>query len=254
MRDYPNGFITGCGLETGSAKQVKAFEGKQVQEVVIKTEGQNISVRPSSSQEVKVSIDADKEVPMDLNGGVLSIELGSSSNFINFKNSTLHVELPSQAYRKLSLITASGQITGEELRADELQLSTDSGDIKINGYDGSQITGEVAAGSIDLKNVNGNIVLNNDTGNIKISHNGKIGKESVIRTETGSVDFAFENKPASLQLDVSTESGSIKSSLTSPEDIIPKGAGSRLNAVIGSEDGGVPLLTIRSSSGSINLK
>ncbi|MEK8127726.1 DUF4097 family beta strand repeat-containing protein [Paenibacillus filicis] len=246
--------MTGCGSEAGSAKQTKTFDGKQVQELVIQTEGQHIEVRPSGNQEIKISMDANQEIPAALSGDVLSIKLGSSSSVINFKTAKLQVDLPSKTYRKLSLMTASGQITGEGLQAQELQLSSDSGNIEINGYEGNQIKGEIVAGNLDLKSVNGGLILNNDTGHIQISHKGKMGMESRIKTGSGSVDLVFENRPAALQLDVSTESGSIQSSLTSPGDMTSKGAGSQLTAVWGAKEGGAPLLSIRSSSGSIHLK
>lgn len=243
--------LAGCGSKASSAG--KTFDGGQVEEIIIKTDGQNIEILPAGSGEIKVSTKAGKEIHADLSGGVLDINYGSSSNLVNLKTDTLQVELPDKQFRKISLTTFAGKIQGKGLKADELVFQGDSGSLEINGFEGNQIQGKIVAGDIQLSGVAGDFKIENDAGNVKVSHTGKLAQESSIRTGTGKVEMTFDNVPSALEINASTESGKIESSLASASDVNAAGAGQQLKATIGSA-AGAPSLTIKSSSGSIYLK
>ncbi|GAA0133850.1 hypothetical protein YSY43_06900 [Paenibacillus sp. YSY-4.3] len=246
-------FLSGCDSKPSANSAGKIFDGKQVEEIVIKTDGQNIEIRPASSAEIKVSTKGGKEISAELNDGVLDVNYGSSSALVNFKTDTLQIELPDKQFAKISLTTFAGQIKGEGLKADELMFTGDSGSLEINGFEGKRIQGKIAAGDIELTGIAGDFIIENDAGNVKVSHNGQLAHESSIRTETGNVEMTFENAPNALEIDASTESGKIESSLTSASDVNATGAGQELKATIGTS-AGAPNLTIKSSAGSIYIK
>ena len=189
--------ISGCGLNQDSKNETKSFEGNEVEEIYIKTGAQNIELRPSNDAYIKVSMKTALELPAKLSGNVLTVDVEESDNMINIKTETLYVDLPGEVYKKISLITTSGNITGEKLNTDELVLTSDSGEIDINGFDGKMLKGEIVAGNVTLKGINGDLDINNDTGNVTVSHKGIFQNDSSIRSNTGKVEVEFENKPDS---------------------------------------------------------
>lgn len=245
--------LSGCDSKPSVNSAGKTFDGTQVEEIILNTDGQNIEIRPAGSSEIKVSTKGGKEAIAELNGGVLDVNYGRSSSLVNFKTDTLQVELPDKQFRKISLTAFAGQIKGEGLKADELVFIGDSGRLEIKGFEGNHIQGKVASGDIELTGITGDFHIENDAGNVKVSHNGQLGQGSSIRTGTGKVEMAFENAPGVLEIDASTESGRIESSLTSASEVIAAGAGQELKAKIGSA-ADAPNLTIKSSSGSIYIK
>ncbi|WP_019638824.1 DUF4097 family beta strand repeat-containing protein [Paenibacillus fonticola] len=249
--------LTGCGSQANSdnnKSSAQAFDANQVAEVIVHTGGQNIDIRPAAGTEVKVGAKAGKEAKISLNGDVLNIDWGDSSKIVNFKTDTLQIELPDKQYRKISLTTASGEIKGDKLKADELVVGSDSGKVEITGFEGGKVAGNVIAGDLELKDITGDFQVGNDTGSVKISHSGALMQQSRITTGTGNIELKFVDAPGSLKLDASTESGKIDSSLTGASDVSEKGAGQQLTAQIGSAGGDSPSLTIKSSSGSIYIK
>ncbi|WP_281889302.1 DUF4097 family beta strand repeat-containing protein [Paenibacillus sp. YYML68] len=246
--------IVGCSSNAVSGQQEQSFDAEQVQEIKLTTEGQNIQVRPSKSTELKVSTDSGKELPVQMSGSVLTIDAAASSGIINFKTGTVFVDLPEKMYRKISLKSSSGSITGNNVKAEELVLQADSGNIEMNGFEGGLLRSELVAGDMSLNQVDGALAIDNDTGHVKISHKGNVKANSSIRTSTGKIELSFLNKPQGLQLNASSESGKIQSSLTSESDVTSKGAGQKLTAAIGSNSSQAPTLTIMTSSGHITLK
>lgn len=242
--------ISGCGSDSASKNETKSFEGQKVEEIYIKTGGQNIELRPSSNEEIKVSMNTDKELPAKVNGNVLTVDIKESSDFINFKTDTVYVDVPGETYKKISLITTSGNIKGKDLNTEELTLNSDSGEIDIDGYNGNKIIGEFVASNVKLEGINGDLAIKNDTGNVSVFHKGIFENDSSISSNTGKVELNIESKPKNLLVDAVTESGKIRTSLFTSDEITSKGAGNKLKSEIGS---GGPTLSIRSYSGDINI-
>ncbi|WP_445506039.1 DUF4097 family beta strand repeat-containing protein [Niallia sp. 03190] len=242
--------ISGCGSNSLSKNETKSFEGQKIEEINIKTGGQNIEFRPSNGKEVTVKMKAEKELPAKVEDNVLSVVIEDSSDFINFKTETLYVDIPKDTYKKINLVTTSGNITGEDLKAEKLILTADSGEININGFEGDKVKGEVVSGNVKLVNIMGDLSIENDTGNVSVSHKGTFKNDSSISSNSGEIEAKLEDKPNSLQIDAATESGKIKTSLFSSKEIITKDAGSKLKSEIGSEG---PTLSLHSSSGNINI-
>lgn len=240
------------GLTACNSKNTKeeTYNVEKVNEIVVKTDGQDIEVRPTDDKNVKVSMKGAKEIPAQINGDVLTINIEESSGFINLKTKTLYVDVPEKIYKKVSIITTSGNVSGEKIKAEELIFTSDSGDIDINGYEGKKITGKVVSGHIKLEKVDGDLAVKNADGNISITHNGTLEHDSDITSHSGKIDIQFLKKPNDLKMDASTESGKIKTSLFPSDDIVSKGAGYKLSSQLGSKG---PALIIHSSSGNISL-
>ncbi|MGE7603372.1 DUF4097 family beta strand repeat-containing protein [Peribacillus sp. NPDC097675] len=243
-------FMAACGSDTTSDVEPKSFEAKEIEEIFVTTDGQNIEMRPSDNEKVKVSAKAGKEVPITLEGTVLTVDLEGSSSLINFKTDTLYVEVPRKIFKKISLNTTAGKISGKKITAEELIVTADSGQIDINGFEGKKIGGEIVAGDMNLKKIEGKFSLTNDTGDIDISYKGVLEENSTITTHSGKVIMKFESKPNSLQVKASTGSGKIKNSLFSSEELKVEGGKSILNGKIGS---GGATLSIQSASGTIYI-
>ncbi|OEH94412.1 DUF4097 family beta strand repeat-containing protein [Bacillus solimangrovi] len=239
-----------CNSDSASNFESKSFEGGNVEEIYVKADGQNIEVRPSNDSTVKVNMEDVEDIPATVEGNVLKVNLENSSGIVNLKTKTLYLDVPNTMYKKISLISTSGNISGEGLKAEELVFTTDSGNISINGIDSNKLFSENVAGNVELENANGDFVITNQTGNIILSHNGMLGSDSNINTLSGKIVVNFNQKPNSLIVDAATESGKIKTSLFAAEKIISQGAGNKLQSELGANG---PKLSIHTLSGSINL-
>ncbi|PWV89407.1 putative adhesin [Paenibacillus cellulosilyticus] len=247
--------MSGCDSdsESTSGQAEQTFRADKVMEIAIQTDGQNIEIVPSSGSDIRINSKSGKEVPAELNGDVLSIHFESSAG-IHFKTDRLHIEIPSKTYRKISLASESGHIEGQQLDANELVLSGGSGKIEVSGYTGSRIEGHSAAGNIELTDVEGELNIDNDTGDVNIGYVGQITNKSSITTGTGDVQLKFDHKPDALSIDASSESGKIKTSLVDESKVSDDGAGKLLRTTIGSESSETPSLKIRTSTGNISLE
>ncbi|WP_129706762.1 DUF4097 family beta strand repeat-containing protein [Priestia megaterium] len=241
--------VTACGSNSASSKS-KSVEGGKIEQISIKTDGQNIELRPTDGSNVKVKMKSDEELPVKVDGNSLAVDIGESSKFINFKTETLYVDLPSDMYKKISLETQSGNITGENLKAENLLVTSDSGNIDIDGYEGKKVTGDVVAGNVKFNSASGDFDLNNETGDITISHKGSFNSDSNLFTQSGKINLSFNGKPDNLKIEAVTESGKINTTLFPSEDITEKSGGNQLNSKLGSSG---PVLSVRSSSGNIKL-
>lgn len=247
--------LASCSSESSDAiTKAQTFDGKLVEEVMVKTDGENIVLRPSRNEEVRVRASADHKIQADLNGNILTVQPSGSSGIVNLKTVTLYVEVPAKSFRKLTLRTLAGQISGENVKANELYLSADSGKIIINGFEGDKLGGDMISGNVDLQKVDGALSIKNDSGDVNIANSGMMEKDGSIKTNSGNVVVKFDSKPTALQLDVSSQSGKIESSLTASTDVTSKSDEKILNKKIGSNEGVVPTLTIRTSSGNVTLK
>lgn len=127
--------LAGCGLSVPE-NTTKSFEGEQVEQIDIHTVGQQIVLRSSNDAQVKVSMNTDKPLPAALKDGVLTIDIAPPTGLVNFKTATLYVEVPAKRFRQMKLISTSGNISVENVTAEELSATTDSGSIAIKGFKG----------------------------------------------------------------------------------------------------------------------
>jgi DUF4097 and DUF4098 domain-containing protein YvlB len=76
-----------------------------------------------------------------------------------------------------------------------------------------QIAAKTNSGDIQFNRINGAMILNSHSGNIKIDQYAPLYMSNELTTENGNVDFRFHAIPANLYLALTSESGTMKNSL-----------------------------------------
>ncbi|WP_026673324.1 DUF4097 family beta strand repeat-containing protein [Alkalihalobacterium bogoriense] len=241
--------MTACS-DSSNIVNSESIPGDGIEELIIKTMGQNIQLQPSHDDDFKVAMKNDKNLSIETKGNVLTIDASRSSKIINFKSETLIIEFPERVYNTIDVVTASGNISGKDIQAENLILTVSSGDIYLNGFKGNRIHGDVVSGNVTLEKITGSMQIANETGVTSIQHDGNFIDDSNISTLSGKINFTFKNEPQNVFIDVSTEAGNIQTTLFSSNMIQSQGGGKKLFAELGS---GGSTLTLKSSSGLITL-
>lgn len=126
--------IIGC--DNNAENKTQSFSAQEVEQIHINTVGESIELISSESDQVRVSLKTSSPLSAVLNDGVLTILVDAPSKYINFKSKTLYVEVPSKIYEAINLTSASGNISFKEIKSKEITVSTDSGNITIQGFKG----------------------------------------------------------------------------------------------------------------------
>jgi hypothetical protein len=144
--------------------------------------------------------------------------------------------------------TSGGSVSLDAARG-EVKLGTSGGNITVGRVDGPASLG-TSGGSIKIESVVGALRANTSGGNIRAGISGPLKDDCALSTSGGSVRVVVD-KAAAFRLDASTSGGSVDAAgLTITLEKSDRGR-SRLS---GSVNGGGPLLKLRSSGGSIEVK
>ncbi|QDY84676.1 DUF4097 domain-containing protein [Paenibacillus polymyxa] len=240
--------VTGCSSDSDTKSEMKRFNSDNIKEIYVQTDSQNIELSRSDNEQIEVR-STGKEVTTVNEGSSLKVNAPESSSVFNPKTNTVYVALPNQLFEKINLTTNSGKITGKEGKSKELNVSGDSGSIDINGFEGEKIVAHMSAGDINLVGISGGMEVSSDTGSINIIHQGDIGQNSSVRSNSGGIEVKLDPAPSSLSINAVTNSGKIDSSLKSSSG--PSGSDKELHTQIGK---GGPELSLETSSGTIVIQ
>jgi DUF4097 and DUF4098 domain-containing protein YvlB len=174
-------FLTGCGKE-------ESQEFPDQKNIFVETDGQNISVVPSKTNQITVK--SEDEVITDVKQEGIYFSLADTKP-INFKTSTLTIAIPNNNHDAISLVSTSGKIKGKEVHAAKLYSKSDSGSIHLSSIQGEQI---------EIETLSGNATLTSDN---------QLTKDANIKTDTGDIHIVFKKEMDNILLDLQTTSGSI---------------------------------------------
>ncbi|MGG3523432.1 DUF4097 family beta strand repeat-containing protein [Bacillus pseudomycoides] len=244
--------IVACGTKESEAPVSKQFAVKNINEIYIKTVGENIKLHSTTETDIKVDIGEIKDVKVKENGEKLEVITEHSSSIVNLKTATVHIYLPEKTYEKIDVKTESGEVIGENIASEQLNLYSDSSDMTIKEYKGNNIKGVSKSGGITLQGVEGSFDIQNDTGEVNVSAVSNLKNESKIKTESSHININFKREPKNLEVDLSTRAGQIKNefSLSTGE----KGNNHKVKGRIGTGKGNDTKLTVQSMTGTIELK
>lgn len=127
-------------------------------------------------------------------------------NFFSAKNhhSRAEIYLPKQYAKKLSIATSSGDITSElVISMDTFMASSSSGLIRMNEILANEIQVSTTSGNIMLQKAEGNRTISSSSGSIKV-----LGGKGASRVESSSGTIYIEKSTGDLV--VSSSSGDIK--------------------------------------------
>lgn len=244
--------LVACDTKANEAPVSKKFTAKNINEIYIKTVGENIKLHSTTDKNIKVNIGEVKDTKAKEEGERLEIITENSSAILNLKTATVHVYLPEKTYKKINVKTESGEVVGENIASKQLDLYSDSSDITIKNYKDGNIKGVSKSGGITLRGVEGKFDIQNDTGVVNVSGASNLKNESKIKTESSNINIDFKKELENLEIDLSTRAGQIKNefSLSTAE----KGDNHKVKGRIGTGKENDTKLIVQSMTGTIELK
>ncbi|MGG1664176.1 DUF4097 family beta strand repeat-containing protein [Brevibacillus sp. NRS-1366] len=161
----------------------------------------------------------------------------------------IQVLLPEKTYEKIVVQTATGDIKTGILTAKEAKISSSTGDVELDGFTGEKLDIRTDTGDMKLAGVRSALEINSSTGEIDSLVLPELAHDVSIRTDTGDVRVKAEKQPTAAKLELSTDTGSIKTSW-SPLSYEEKEE-HQVKASVGT---GGPTLTVESSTGDIRIQ
>lgn len=181
----------------------------------------------------------------DLNTSGGSITVGRVDGPINAKTSGGGIKVQ-EARGHVFAHTSGGSIAIGET-AGSVDAKTSGGGITLDGVTGDTDV-YTSGGSLNLKNLSGNVNAGTSGGSIYAELTGKIDRDCTLKTSGGSIRV-FLPKNLSADLDASTSGGHVETDFPiTVQGIIKK------SALKGKINDGGPLITLRTSGGSIYIK
>ena len=276
--------------ETVNGKSVDTIEihATSADIKVISVDRDNIYVRLSgdisenNKDKYKLKVEeVDGNVHIEIEQPKMEFQVG-----VNITSLKLEVEVPEQAYKKLSIYSISSDIQLSGLQVEALKTELSSGDIKVEGvnvkddYSIELISGDVhienteakaisiegssgditfketlgdvqlktISGDINIWNLKGNINVETTSGDIEIENERLTGNIEVVVT-SGDVSVRFDETPESLVVDYEGLSGKGSVNL---EGITYEEENDR--RIVGKVGMGDYSLKVRTTSGDFRLK
>jgi DUF4097 and DUF4098 domain-containing protein YvlB len=200
-----------------------------------------------TNRRIRTEVHMPKNADLQIESADGSIDVSSVNG-----NITVHTKdgavKAAQLTGKINLATNDGRVAVEALKG-QIQLQSDDGSISGTSLDGT-FEASTKDGKIEVAGRFDALKLSSSDGSVSadIAAGSKLSADWGIRTSDGSIEVAL---PADLRatLDASTADGRISMGLP----VTVQGELSK-NHVHGTLNGGGPVLTIRTSDGSIRLR
>lgn len=203
-----------------------------------------------ASEEQKERLQFVSEVTTD---GTLKVEVREKLHINLFfpVSGRLQVQLllPEKTYEKLAIQTATGDIQAGILTAKEAKLTSSTGDIQLDGFTGEKMDIRTDTGDMKLAGIRSALEIYSATGEIDSLVLPQLAQDVSIRTETGDIRVKVEEQPTAAKLELSTDTGSIKTTWSSLS--YEEKEEHQVKASVGV---GGPLLTVDTSTGDIRIQ
>ncbi|MBM7586113.1 DUF4097 and DUF4098 domain-containing protein YvlB [Bacillus pakistanensis] len=257
-------------------------ESSKVEDIEINTSSADVEIVPSEGNEVVILLDGkinkdleDKyEFQVYHSGNKLNIDYLIDENTIGIKlgsvqDTKLQVKVPSKVLNHLQVTTSSGDISMDDLKANQIIVKSTSGDQSIIGTEtqehialsstsGKIKTRENSMNTADFITTSGNIDVNDlssknavyETSSGDIVFNGEQLKSDMeFTTSSGDVAIKFSQTPKSVKVDFKGSSGE--------PDISVDGLlfeDKSENSAVGVKGNGDYEIKVRTSSGDLTLE
>ena len=162
----------------------------------------------------------------------------------NLRHLDMHFLVTVPQRYNVDLNTQSGNISTDGLTG-AVQAQTGGGHMRFNGINGP-ISGRSSAGNITLANCQGTVDIKTSVGNIHAEVPTQPQHQWTLRTSTGNITTAL-NSNVAVEIDARTRVGYLSTDFRVQRNV----TGSR---VLGTINGGGPLLKLRGSVGNIYLR
>jgi len=174
-----------------------------------------------------------------------SIKVGQVDGPVNAKTSGGSIKIE-EARGHVYAHTSGGSITIGET-AGSVDAKTSGGGITLDGVTGDT-DAYTSGGSLNLKGLNGNVKAGTSGGSIYAELTGRIDRNCTLKTSGGSIRL-FLPRDISVNIDAHTSGGRVHTDFP----ITVRGT-IKKNSLKGKINDGGPLVTLRTSGGSIYIK
>lgn len=177
--------LTGCSSGEKEVSVNKEESLENVEEIVINFASTDVTFLPSEKSELETYLTAYDNGPgvtLDKSSKRLSIDLGNDiRRLINFKKKpTLEVRIPYQFKGKIILDGSSGNVSGQDLVQNNIDIRSSSGDIKLH-----------------FKELNDDVELSTTSGNASVTFDEKqpnLNLEIVTNSGRQSINLSLSDK------------------------------------------------------------
>jgi len=161
----------------------------------------------------------------------------------------VELSLPEKDYEKLDLNTATGDIKASKLKVKKTNIVSSTGDIELDGLTGDSLDIHTDTGDMKLSGIRSTVQIQTTTGEINSLLLPELVHDVSIESETGDIRIKVDKEPVAASLDLSTETGSIKTSWKSLS--YEQKSESKVTGSIGS---GGPAVNVRTTTGDIRIQ
>ncbi|SDX08612.1 Putative adhesin [Marininema mesophilum] len=264
--------FAGTGYGSQDVNIEKTFKEKNVDQLSVESNLADVKIHPGTSEQIKTKLvgQKNKGVNVDLqtseNNGIVRLDAiqKQKNQLLDFISDRmhplqLHVYLPKKQYKSLTVKTKVAVIeVDQKLSAKKLTVQTDTGEIKLNGYEGNRLNGKTDVGDITLKGIDSPVDVKTNTGNVELAAADGFKGNNRIKADISDVIIRTSKEPISLRVDLHTQLGDIKTDFPissenkENDDLVEK----QVKGFIGKEkpNGQGPTLMIQTDNGDISLK
>lgn len=222
----------------------QTFDVKQIEELEINIESWSITLENTESEKITIEFEGKQQkkqqnnpVEIKKDGNKVKVlqqdaEEGVMKNFSFGKTDTIHISIPKNAVKKITLKNSYGDVKINNIETEELSISTDSGYKTIKGLsankgvvtskDGELIIVDSSLNDLMIKSTSGDSYMTRvNSPKTKItSTSGEVfmkeiieGKALFVETASGDITIAYKETPKSLEFTANSESSDISVNL-----------------------------------------
>lgn len=200
--------------------QEKTVDASAIKSIHAETDTFNVTFVRGTTDDIHLRLEGnaskkynDKIVfTADSKGDTLYIEGNTKNNFtfgISIINLKLTVELPEKLWDTVDIKTDTGNISIDQLKADQLNVELDTGNLKVSDYSFNAIKFETDTGNVTFTDGVGSFKGETDTGNIRIE-NEELRNNIALQSDTGNITINVDKQPQSAAIHIQKDVGSSK--------------------------------------------
>jgi len=227
-----------------SITEEQSFDVEQIKELELNIESWDIALENTESDQLTIEFDSKQQqkqhsnpVEIKKDGNKVKVlqqdnEEGVMKNFSFGKKDTIHISIPKKAVSKIALKNSYGDIKINNIKTEELSISTDSGTKIIKGLsadkgtitskDGELSIVDSSLNELTIAATNGDSYITRvNSPKTKItSTSGEVlmkeiseGKALFVETASGDITISYKEAPKSLELIANSDSSDISVNL-----------------------------------------
>lgn len=229
-----NGYFFGINLdgdvEQQVSKKTKSYTYKNVSSMDISMEIGKIEILTGDDDTYQIDCIniPEKYIKQNQNGGNLKFEVESRHFNLGKPDYRIVVMIPKDAnLSDLNISSSVGSIDADSLKAERMELSSDTGSIHVKDLEAATLSLSNDTGSIDVESIKANSLeldvdtgraninhldvavldVDNDTGSVKLK--GVTAKKISVENDTGKMDCQIIGKQSEYSYEIENDMGSV---------------------------------------------